>query len=122
MRVAVDIDGTIDAAPRQLQSIMSALRACGHTIIVVTGSQQAPVTETDWSQKANYLNQLGCGACWDELVVLANPSGADLPDMKSQWLADNQVDVFIDNNVANCKAATAAGIPLVLCPWASKEK
>lgn len=124
MRVGIDCDGTIDAAPRQFQSMMSALRAAGHVVTVVTGNSSPQVNAQDFAEKANYLNQLGCGECYDDLVVLAaHPAGEtnDLHDRKAQWLMENHVHCFIDNSKQNCKAAVKAGVPLVLCPWASRE-
>jgi len=124
MRVALDLDGSIDAAPRQFQSLMSSLQAAGHTVTVVTGVSDTEVTPQDFVNKANYLNQLGCGQCYDDLVVLAaHPAGEvdDLHDRKAQWLTDNHVHVFVDNSRQNAKSAVAAGVPLVLVPWASRE-
>ena len=125
MRVALDLDGTIDSCPREFQSIMSALQAASHTVTVVTGVEAAKVTKQDTEEKKNYLSALGCGQCYDELVILPHtPDGEDhdLHDEKAQWLIDNGVDVFFDNNSKNAKAAVKAGVPLVLVPWASKEK
>lgn len=117
MRAAFDIDGSIDAAPKQFASLMQALKAAGHWVTVLTGSPVDPIPDTIWQEKANYLNELGCGECWDDLVVVSAPFDVS----KAAWLADNDVDTLIDNDKGNCKAAVAAGVPLVLCPWASRE-
>jgi hypothetical protein len=120
MKIALDLDNTIDAAPKQMQSLMSALKSTGHDVTVLTGSSSEPMTEQDWQDKANYLNGLGCGACWDSLVVLSHANG-DTADLKAKWCKDNSVDILIDNSKDNAKAATAAGIPLVLVPWATRS-
>jgi len=119
MQVAFDLDNTIDAAPKQMQSMMSAFKAAGYKVVVLTGTENE-VTETVWQAKANYLNELGCGACWTQLVVLAH--GKNGPsEVKAEWCKDNDVDVLIDNSKDNARAAIAAGVPLVLVPWATRS-
>ena len=120
MLVAVDIDGCADAYPREFQSIMSALRAAGHTVYVVTGSQGPTVTQADLDEKATYLSSLGLGESYDVLTVIGNPDG-DIADKKVQYLQSVGAHALFDNSVPNLKAATKAGI-LALCPWGSKEK
>ena len=119
MKVACDLDNTIDAAPQQMQSLMSALMAAGHRVTVVTGTQSDQATQQDFDDKANYLNSLGCGQSFDDLVVLAAPPG-DLANAKAEFLSANGYHVLIDNDKGNAKAATKAGVPLVLVPWASR--
>jgi HK97 family phage prohead protease len=122
VKIAIDIDGTIDAAPRPLQSVMSALKANGHTVVVLTGTQNGDPTPEDFEQKANYLNSLGCGsACYDQLEILNGTKHQDLAELKGKWCKDNGVDILIDNDKDNAKAASADGVPLVLVPWASRQ-
>lgn len=116
--IAVDIDGTLSAAPQQFQDILSALKACGHRISVLTGVSSNPVTQQDFDEKANFLNQLGMGQSYDDMTVISNKG--NLAKAKAQWCADNSIDVLIDNSRENCTQATSIGIPLVLCPWASR--
>lgn len=120
MKFAFDLDNTIDAAPHEMQTLMSVIKASGHWVAVVTGTASDAATQDVWQAKANYLNSLGCGACWNSMTVLTHTNG-DLPTIKAQWLVDNGFDVLIDNDKDNAKAATAAGIPLVLVPWASRS-
>lgn len=123
MRVAVDIDGTLDANPREMQSIMSSLAAAGHIVSIVTGTSDGPPTQQDFDNKAAYMANLGCAECWHDLTLIAHPGGTDqLAQVKAKWMIDNGVDVLIDNTVANVKAASAAGVDLVLVPWASRVK
>ena len=119
MRIAVDIDGTIDANPDEMRSIMGSLMAAGHTVTVLTGTSDEVATETDWQNKYDYLKSLGCGAVWDTLCVVGHEVG-DLDAQKAKWCAENGIDVLIDNDKGNAKAAIAAGVPLVLVPWASR--
>lgn len=113
MLVAVDIDGTVDAAPTIFLSLMQALRAAGHRVVVVTGSAAPTVCQQDLTDKANYLQQLGLGEAYDELVVIADP----VAETKPQWLKDNGADLLIDNRKATAKAAPC----LALVPWATRE-
>ena len=123
MKSAFDLDNTIDANPAEFQSLMSALQAAGHTVIVLTGTGDDTATQQEWQEKANYLTSLGCGSCWDQLVIMAHPaSGPDLADLKAKWLMDNGVELFADSTMENAKAANKAGVPLVLVPQGSKIK
>lgn len=120
MKVCVDIDGCIDSNPREFQSIMSSLKACGHTVVVLTGSQNGAPSAADQKEKAAYLQKLGCGACYDQLVVLDGTDQDALPQVKADWCKKNNVDVLVDNTKANAKAAQSV-VPLVLVPWASRQ-
>ena len=115
-----DVDGCLDAAPRQLQTMMAALQSAGHGVYILTGTPNDPVTQQDWTEKANYINSLGCNN-YDVLVVLSTGDRHDIPQRKAQWLAEHKADVLVDNDRENCKAATLAGVPLVLLPWASRQ-
>lgn len=119
MLIAVDIDGTIDATPDEMRTLMGSLMAAGHVVVVLTGIADDIATQSDFDHKANYLRSLGCGAVWDKMVVLPHARG-EIDLMKAQWCKDNGVDIFIDNDKANARAAIDAGIPLVLVPWASR--
>lgn len=119
--IAVDIDGTVDAAPSEMQGIMSALKAAGHRVSILTGTANPTATQQDFNEKSNYLNSMGCGQCWDSMTVVAHGGNVNLADAKANWLSSNGVDVLIDNDKDNAKAATKAGVPLVLVPWASRQ-
>ena len=116
--IAVDLDGTLSAAPVEMQDVLSALKACGHRISVLTGTSSDPVTQQDFDEKANFLNKLGLGESYDDMTVISN--SGNLAQMKAQICVDEKVDVFIDNSRANADAAVSAGVPLVLVPWASR--
>ncbi len=116
--IAVDIDGTVSAAPNQMQDICSALKACGHRISILTGVSSDPVTQQDFDEKANFLNELGMGQSYDDMTVISNKG--NLAKAKAKWCAGQGVDVMVDNNRANCDQAVSMGVPLVLCPWASR--
>jgi hypothetical protein len=99
--------------------MMSALRAAGHVVEVVTGSSGDTVTPEDAASKAQLLASLGMGECYDRLVVVPGPQ-SEVADRKTAYLRSVEASMLIDNRKDNCKAATAAGI-LALCPWGSKE-
>jgi hypothetical protein len=97
--------------------------AAGHIVSVVTGTSDGPPTQMDYDNKAAYLTNMGIGECWHDMTVISHPGGgSDLATTKAQWCVDNGVDCLVDNTVANVKAASAAGISLVLVPWASRIK
>ena len=116
MLVAFDIDGTLDANPPIYLSLMQALRAAGQRVVVVTGCSNAKVEPQDILAKTEYLQNLGLGEAYDQLVVLADPA----PENKAAWLKANHADLLVDNAVANVKAAP--GSCLCLVPWATRIK
>ena len=134
MHVAVDLDGTLDSAPDLFLSLLSALKTSGHVITILTGASDKDTTGVNVkeiaAQKKQYLNKLGLSEVYNQLVVLpqagdiqATKSGdMDLHDLKADWLKENHVDLFIDNDKGNAKAAVKAGVRLVLVPWASRVK
>ena len=111
MRVGFDIDGTIDADPANFQSLMSALRAAGHVVIVMTGCSSPQPTQQDLQDKIGYLNSLGLGHCWDQIVVFPAPPHK----AKGKFCRDNNISILFDNSVPNAKHA--AKYSTVLVPW-----
>ena len=120
MLVCCDIDGTASAAPNEILAILTALRASSNHVTMLTGVSDAVVTQADFDEKVAFLTSLGLGECWDDMTVLANHPGVNLADEKAKFCVDNGCDVLIDNAKANARAASAAGIPLCLVPWASR--
>lgn len=112
MLVGVDIDGTIDADPAVFLSLMQALRAAGHRVVVLTGCSSPVVSQQDIDDKRQYLQALGVGAAYDQLVVFADPAGP----AKAAWLADNGADLLLDNSRTNARLAPC----LVLVPWQTR--
>jgi hypothetical protein len=119
MHIAVDLDGTIDAASALFQNLFSTLKAAGHTVTVLTGS--STIDSVSIAGKQNYLNQLGMGDSYSQLVLIPSDDDMDkLSQLKALWCSENGVDILIDNRKANAKAAVAAGVQLVLVPWATR--
>lgn len=122
MFVAFDLDGCVDSYPREMQSLMSALQAAGHHVEVVTGIQDKQPTQQALDEKAQYLASIGCGQCYDKLVVVNYPAGGkDVANNKVDYLVGAGCHVLVDNTIPNAKAATAAGL-LALVPWGAKQK
>lgn len=112
MLAAFDIDGTIDADPAVFLSLMQALRAAGHKVAVLTGCSSEEVTPDDVVKKQEYLQNLGVGQAYDQLVVFADPPSEE----KANWLKQNKADVLFDNSKTNAKASPV----LTLVPWQTK--
>ena len=120
MLVAVDLDGTISAAPVQMGAILRALRSAGCRVVVLTGVDDGSSSDqAGWDAKRAKLDAAGCPDCWDELVLIGAQEPA-LADAKAAWCAANGAAVLIDNDKGNARASTAAGVPLVLVPWATR--
>jgi acid phosphatase class B len=116
MLAAFDVDGVIDAFPTQFLSIMQALRSAGHEVWVLTGTTGDTATDEDLANKKSYLESLGCGDCWDKLVVVPQPH----PENKASWIQENGIDILFDNSKHNAKAAKDLCPVLVL--WQTREK
>ncbi len=113
-KFAFDINGTIDANPVLYESLMSALMAAGHDVVVLTGCSEPTPTQADVAEKAHLLNTLGVGHCYKTLVVFGDPPHK----AKAKWCKKNGVDMLIDNSVKN--AQLAAKYCTVLLPFATK--
>jgi putative intracellular protease/amidase len=114
VKVAFDIDGTIDSAPADFQSLMEALRAAGNHVVVLTWCSAKKPTKKDRAEKAEYLEHLGCGHCYDKLVVFGDPPHK----AKAKWCKKHKVDILVDNSVKN--AQLASDYCTVLLPWNTK--
>jgi uncharacterized HAD superfamily protein len=114
VKVAIDINGTIDADPVTYQSLMAALRAAGHQVVILTGCSSPKATKKDKQEKAEYLESLGCGDCYDKLKVFGDPPHKS----KAKYCKKHHVDILIDNSVKN--AQLASKFCTVLLPWNDK--
>jgi hypothetical protein len=110
----LDIDGTVDAAPPVYLSLMQALRAAGHRVAILTGCSAEQCTSEDVEQKKDYLQALGLGEAYDQLVVFPDPPA----QIKAEWLKVNHAEMLIDNDRANAQAASSTCV--VLLPWATR--
>lgn len=116
MVVGFDIDGTVDSDPASFGSLMAALRAAGHQVVVLTGVSAPTVSEHDLAAKAEYLTSLGLGHCWDTLVAFGDPPHK----AKAKWCRKHNVAIMVDNSIKNAKLASR--YCTVLVPWGSREK
>lgn len=114
MKVAFDLNGTIDADPVAYESLMSALMAAGHQVVVLTGCSAPKPTPKDYQEKAQLLESLGCGKCYDKLVLFGDPPHK----AKAKWCKKHGVDILIDNSVKNAQLADK--FCTVLLPWNNK--
>lgn len=97
--------------------MMSALRAAGHEVVILTGADTCD--QQTWDQKCAYLASLGLGECWDSLVLV--PHDTLLAQAKADYLAANRFDVLIDNREDNLRVAAQAGVALCLLPWQTRQ-
>jgi uncharacterized HAD superfamily protein len=114
MKVAFDIDGTLDIDPTAFQSLMSALVAAGHEVVVLTGCSSRHPSQGDLTAKQEYLTAMGMGHCWHELVVFGDPPHKP----KAKWVEKHNVDILVDNSRKNAKLSSK--FCTVLLPWNSK--
>ena len=117
--VLVDLDGTIDAYPFEMQATLSALRTNGHQVYVVTGVTGDAATPDVVEAKRAYLRTLGLSACYDRLVIVAAPDG-NVAARKAAFAVAVGADMAIDNNIDNARAYADAGVALVLLTWQTR--
>lgn len=94
-------------------SLMMALKAAGHNIVILTGSSDKKPTQQDLKDKAQYLKSLGMGSAYDEMVVFGDPPHK----AKAKWIKKNKVDLLIENSAEN--AALSEKYCTVLVVWNS---
>lgn len=117
MRVAVDIDGTIDSDPAAFLSLCSALMRAGHQVFILTGCSSPKVTKADKHAKKTYLRSMGFrkNAAYVKLRLFASPPHRG----KARWCRKHKVAILIDNSVKT--AQLADGDTTVLVPWATRD-
>lgn len=110
MHLAIDLDRTITAAPKLFAKLLAALHEAGEEVTVLTGGDP----DKDGEAKEQLLTEAGCAGLYDKLKIVAK-DGPGLPENKAVWCKKHDVDVFIDNDLANCGTVLASGhVPLVL--------
>jgi hypothetical protein len=115
MHVAFDIDGTLDADPVLMGTLLRDLMNGANRISVITGSSAKIPNRKDAKDKINYLRSLGMDPYWDTVVIIGDPPHA----AKAEWCKNNHVDILFDNSVQNAKLASQHC--LVMLPWNTKQ-
>lgn len=121
MNIGLDIDGTVDSFPVLFQHLIAGWTAAADHVYIITGIHAEEVTDEDHASKVQYLTAMGIPPSqYYTLVVVPTKPGMDHAQAKAQYIQDNHIDVLIDNNVDNCKAAKP--FCAVFCLWNVKEK
>jgi hypothetical protein len=118
VNVAIDVKGTADAFPHQMSELMSALKAAGNGVVILTGVEKDRVGQADVDTVRSYLDQCGITpAMYDQIIVCPRPH----PKHKVQAMKDNDIDLLVDNKKSSARKATKAGL-MAMVPWATREK
>lgn len=118
MNVGFDMKGTLDAWPKQLGEMMTALKEDENVIFIITGITAPHVNEEDVETAREALNKIGITpAMYDHLIVCPAPH----PKSKSAAVKEHKIQVLIDNKLATAKKASKLGC-LCLVPYATSEK
>ena len=97
--------------------MMSAFTAAGFHVYIITGVEEPKVTKADVDAKREYLTGLGISSdLYHQMIVCPTPH----PQNKLKAIEDNDIEVLMDNSVANVKAAKKACMALLL--WNAKVK
>ena len=121
MRCCFDLDGTLDSFTAFFLPLLTAVKQGDPTgaqvqVVVLTGvDHDPPVRPEEFEEKRQYLAELGYGALYDELVLVAKPHDVN----KAQWCLDNDCRALVDNDKANVKAMPPSCLGL-LC-WQTRE-
>lgn len=121
MIVAFDCKGTLDAFPKQLGEMMTALKAAGNIVYVLTGTSGDTVTDDQKLELRGYLASIGVVPdMYTDVLAVPEPH----PDNKAQACADFNIAVLFDNKKSTADTINQAtgGKTLVLVPWATREK
>lgn len=119
--IAIDVDGTIDAFPFLFQHLIAGWTASADHVFILTGIGSDTVTDDDHAAKVGYLTSLGISPeSYYQLVVVPTSEDAYHATNKANFIRDNKIDLLIDNNVDNCKAAKQ--YCAVFCLWNVKMK
>ena len=121
INIALDIDGTIDAFPVIFQHMIAGWKAAADHVYILTGITAPTATDEDYANKAAYLTSMGITPdAYYQLYIVPHTKDMDHAQAKAQFIQDNHIDLLIDNNVDNIKAAKP--YCLALCVWNVKEK
>ena len=110
MRVAVDLDGTLDSS-EAVRTLVKKLHARGHKVSVLTGTHLPEVNKEARKLKKAKLKAIGMKGHYSKLKVYTNPPGK----AKAKYCEKKKVSLMIDNSLSN--ANLAPGSTTVLVPW-----
>ncbi len=88
-----------------------ALKAAGHTLIIVSGRPQSHLLETE-----EMLERIGIRDCFAEIV---HRDGQTIPAYKERAAQDHRLDVLVEDEFPAARAVAQAGVPVLLMdrPW-----
>lgn len=100
MRLGLDLDSTITAAPKMFKALAEAVRADKGTVHVITGhdDNEGPITPKHYQDVKEILDNLGVP--YDIIYIAPEP----LPANKAAYCKKVGIDFFIDDNKKNVKA------------------
>ena len=111
MKVAWDLDGTLDQNPA-LCDTMRDLKKRGHKNIVLTGHHSAVITKAEKREKKVQLAALGLKGVYDKLKVFPESSVAQ---DKARYCREHGVDICVDNSQKNLQLMPEG--TTLLMPW-----
>ena len=97
---------------------MECLQAGGVQVHIVSGWEAEHADQEALEVKRQQLEDLGCGHCYDKLVVVADPEN-DVAHQKVNYMRHVGASTLVDNDRANGKAARKAGF-MALRPQGTK--
>lgn len=88
-----------------------ALKAAGHTLIVVSGRPTSHLADT-----REMLEQMGIADCFAHII---HRGGQTIPDYKGRAAREQRLDVLVEDELPAARAVALAGVSVLLMdrPW-----
>jgi predicted ABC-type transport system involved in lysophospholipase L1 biosynthesis ATPase subunit len=107
MHLALDLDGTISAAPSIFAAMGASLIDNGHTVTVLTGAlHDFPDSAKTVDGRLNQLRNLGLQPQlhFTDVHICIGVSGGEVAQLKRAYCKETNVDLLIDDEPTYCNA------------------
>jgi hypothetical protein len=100
MNVAVDVDGTITAAPLAFAALMKALMETGHGVYVLTGAidPNSPGAKTEMRMEQLAIVGLNRGTHYTDIRVFVDRDVNKIAYLKADFCRDHDIEIFFDDS------------------------
>lgn len=112
MKLAIDIHGTITENPKRFSALAKAVTEDGGEVYIIHAVKVEDVKASDYEDAEKMLDEVGFDGPWDVLYCAPSPHAPS----KASYCVAHGINLLIDNNKDNVKAALAAGIPAIRWP------
>lgn len=106
MKVAIDIDGTLDGHQARIGPLTCALVAAGHDVVLLTGTSMPHphLARMEQLQVQRQQQVAPLGACFREIVICVGENSNQVASKKGAYCLHNGIDLLIDDSKNYCEA------------------